>query len=101
MRRSHLCITVVLVVGLSGPPGQVVAQNPVGRSTPRKPPAEMRLDPFYEKYIDADGIPIVSSRKVPDAALVIAADIAIQMLAGCPKLHKAMVEGKARRAKGD
>jgi hypothetical protein len=26
-----------------------------------KPPAELALDPFYEKYISADGYPIVSS----------------------------------------
>ena len=31
------------------------------------------LDPFYDKYIDADGIPVLSSRKVQDEALIEAA----------------------------
>jgi len=34
------------------------------------PPAG--TDPFYKKYINADGIVIVSSEKVPDAALIAA-----------------------------
>jgi hypothetical protein len=33
------------------------------------PPPELELDPFYEKYCAADGLPIVSSANVPDMAL--------------------------------
>jgi hypothetical protein len=34
------------------------------------PPAELGLNKFYKKYTDASGIPIVSSWRVPDEALV-------------------------------
>ncbi len=33
-----------------------------------KPPAELGLDPFYKKYVNANGIHIVSSWRVPDSA---------------------------------
>ncbi|HWI92856.1 MAG TPA: hypothetical protein VNT20_16380, partial [Flavisolibacter sp.] len=36
------------------------------------PPSVFTLDSFYKKYVDAYGIPIVSSEKVPDDALLIA-----------------------------
>jgi hypothetical protein len=35
-------------------------------------PAALELDPFYKKYADAHGVPVVSSNKVPDAALLMA-----------------------------
>lgn len=33
------------------------------------PPAELSLDPFYEKYLDLEGLPIVAAARVPDEAL--------------------------------
>ena len=36
---------------------------------PVSPPAELGLDPFYEKYCDANGIPVVASGLVDDRAL--------------------------------
>ena len=33
------------------------------------PPANLGLDSFYKKYLDADGLPIVASSAVPDSAL--------------------------------
>ena len=45
------------------------------------PPGELELDPFYKKYVDAHGIPVVTSEKVPDAALLMARDIVQFMLA--------------------
>ncbi|MBK8978759.1 MAG: glycoside hydrolase [Planctomycetes bacterium] len=56
------------------------------------PPASLALDPFYRKYTDALGIPIVSSEKVPDDALLVARDIVNAMLAGRPDVRGAMVE---------
>lgn len=35
-----------------------------------KPPAELGLDSFYKKYVDAEGIPVISSWRVPDEALI-------------------------------
>ncbi|KQN26674.1 glycoside hydrolase [Sphingomonas sp. Leaf33] len=47
----------------------------------RPPPAALRADPFYAKYLDAAGIPILSSEKAPDGALYAARDIVTGMLA--------------------
>ena len=59
-------------------------------------PSDLSLDPFYKKHTDALGIPIVSSEKVPDAALLVARDIVIHMLAKRPDAREAMVARKMR-----
>lgn len=33
------------------------------------PPSDLKLDPFYKKYLNANGFPVVSSWRVPDSAL--------------------------------
>ncbi len=60
------------------------------------PPASLALDPFYKKFADAFGIPIVSSAVVPDTALLLARDIVNYMLLKRPDIRQAMVERKAR-----
>ena len=60
------------------------------------PDASLHLDPFYTKSTDALGIPVVSSEKAPDAALLVARDIVIHMLAKRPDLREAMVQQKMR-----
>ena len=60
------------------------------------PPASFGVDPFYSKYADALGISILSSEKVPDAALLVARDIVIHMLAKRPDLRAEMVSKKMR-----
>jgi len=59
-------------------------------------PASLGFDPFYKKYADALGIPILSSEKVPDAALLVARDIVIHMLANHPEYRQEMI-GKRMR----
>ena len=59
-------------------------------------PPSLTLDPFYKKYADALGIAIVSSEKVPNAALLVARDIVIHMLAKRPDLREEMVRKKMR-----
>ncbi|WP_205569492.1 hypothetical protein [Arachidicoccus soli] len=61
-----------------------------------KVPDSLHLDPFYQKYADAFGIPIVSSSKVPDAALLVAKDIVNYMLSGRPDIRREMVKEGAR-----
>ncbi|HPR32658.1 MAG TPA: hypothetical protein PLK12_11195 [Prolixibacteraceae bacterium] len=39
------------------------------------PPASLNLDPFYKKYLNANGIPVIASWRVPDSALVKAWEI--------------------------
>src|SRR6476619_1455023 len=60
------------------------------------PPAEPGLDAFYKKCADAYGIPIVSSEKVDDAALLMARDIVNYMVAKRPDIRVVMIERKSR-----
>jgi hypothetical protein len=60
------------------------------------PPAPLGVDPFYKKHANALGIAILSSEKVPDAALLVARDIVIHMLAKRPDLRAEMVKKKMK-----
>ncbi|WP_206106577.1 hypothetical protein [Ilyomonas limi] len=60
------------------------------------PPDSLQLDTFYKKYTDAFGIPIVSSGKAPDAALLVARDIVNYMLMKRPAIRAELVKRKSR-----
>jgi hypothetical protein len=62
------------------------------------PPPELGLDPFYKKYVDALGVPVVTSNKVPDTALLVARDIVQFMLANRPDLRKELMRKKWKLA---
>ncbi len=55
-------------------------------------PLGLGIDPFYEKYLDADGIAIVSSGKVADEALVMARRMVTTMLSKRSDVRTVMVE---------
>ena len=59
-------------------------------------PSDLALNPFYKKHANALAIPVFSSEKVPDAAVLVARDIVIHMLAKRPDLREAMVGSKMR-----
>ena len=59
-------------------------------------PATLGLNPFYKKYADAMGIPVVASEKVPDAAVLVARDIVNAMLAARPDIRKALIARRWR-----
>ena len=50
------------------------------------------LHPFYAKSFDAEGIPVVSSTRVPDEALAAAQAIVAQMLAQRPDVRQALID---------
>ena len=54
-------------------------------------PESLGVSPFYKKYTDAMGIPVIASEKVPDAALLVARDIVNAMLAARPDIRKALI----------
>jgi hypothetical protein len=60
------------------------------------PPAELAIDTFYKKYTDAFGIPVVSSDKTPNSALLVARDIINYMLMKRPDIREVLVQRKAR-----
>jgi cyclophilin family peptidyl-prolyl cis-trans isomerase len=56
----------------------------------------LKLAPFYQKYLDAGGLPVVGSARVSDNALAEAAWIIRHMLEGRPDLIRAMAGNKVR-----
>lgn len=61
------------------------------------PPVTLNLDRFYKKYLDANGIHITSSWRVPDSAMVQAWNIIKFMTDGLPEsVLKAMVKVNTR-----
>src|SRR3954464_7179218 len=59
-------------------------------------PAELKLDPFYKKYVNANGFPIVGSEKVSDYALFEAAYLVNLMLVQRSDVRDAMVRSGSR-----
>lgn len=55
-------------------------------------PESLDVDPFYQKYVDAGGIPVLASTKVPDIALLVVRDIINTMLAARSDLPASMIE---------
>lgn len=74
----------------------LAAAAPASTITP--PPPALRADPFYAKHIAAAGIPILSSAKVPDAALLAAHAIVTGMLAHRPDLAAEIARAGTRVA---
>lgn len=59
---------------------------------------EFALAPFYQKYVDVGGMPVVGSTKVSDVAMREAAWIVEKMLGNRPDILRAMAENKTRLA---
>ena len=57
----------------------------------RPVPESLGVSPFYKKYVDAGGIPVVSSEHAPDDALLVVRDIVNSMLAGRPDIREALI----------
>ena len=90
------CPALLLVLGLTGaavatdpPPPKVV---PVSKELRDK----LKLDPFYQKHLDLAGLPILTSDKVSDAALVEAAHLIRQILSERDDILQAMVKKGCR-----
>jgi len=64
----------------------------------KPPPAGLGLDPFYKKHLDAGGLPIISSDKVPDLALREAQAIVLRMTSKRPDILRSMIDRKTRLA---
>jgi hypothetical protein len=60
------------------------------------PPAALHLDPFYAKYADAGGIPVIASRRVPDAAVRAARAIVTDMLDLRPDIRAELIREGVR-----
>jgi hypothetical protein len=95
MRRLTLASVLLLVAsGARAEDGPLIAGYV--EAAVSETPKELKLDPFYKKHADALGIAVVSSEKAPDAALLVARDIVIHMLAKRADLREQMVKRKMR-----
>lgn len=88
--RTALTVMVVLVLLLSfcgWKSGKHFERPPATTDTTRivAPPVYLNLDPFYKKYINANGFPVISSWRVPDSALRRASHIIISMTGLLPE----------------
>ena len=90
------CHRLLLVITLCMLVSQLQAGEPPGTYAVTTPPAEMKLDPFYKKYVSAHGYPIISSEKVNDYALKEAAYLIDLMLAKRPDVRAAMIKSGSR-----
>ena len=73
----------------TGAPVELIADYVKSNLSPV--PESLGVSPFYKKYTDAMGIPVIASDKVPDAALLVARDIVNSMLAARPDIRKALI----------
>lgn len=107
MKLSPLLKSAYLLIGfpaflLSGSLNSVAQNKPAPLITSfdqvlvTTPPAAYHLDPFYKKYTDAFGVPIVASGNVSDDALLVARDIINFMLLKRPDIREGMIRLNAR-----
>ena len=59
------------------------------------PPASLQLDPFFQKYVDADGFPVVGSARVSAQALQSAASVISHMLSARTDLRQSLINQEA------
>jgi hypothetical protein len=59
---------------------------------PASPPATLELDAFYTRYLDARGVPVLSSENVSDTALTRACDTTIHLLEKSADVRERLVE---------
>ena len=94
MKKSLAMLTIAVLVGPYWAYAQAIKSATLPEVT--VPPKSLKLDPFYKKYVNSEGLPIVSSEKVRDAALLRADELINQMLADRPDIRKALIEADVR-----
>ena len=102
--KTMLAFTLLLVAAAQNPPAPPTPPAPASAvdvsnyvsAMVTRPPADLGLDPFYTKYADAFGIPIVASHQTDDAAVLIARDIVNYMLAKRPDVRTEMIARGSR-----
>ncbi|MBL7153596.1 MAG: hypothetical protein ISS79_07745 [Phycisphaerae bacterium] len=60
------------------------------------PPESLKVNPFYKKYLNCEGLPILASEKAREAALCRACELAGKMLAERSDIREALIEADVR-----
>jgi hypothetical protein len=89
-----LCVALLLAPDAAAADSLPSVSKPMVAS----PPASLGLAPFYTKYVDADGIPVIGSDEASNLALLVARDIVVHMLALPADVRAKLVENRARVA---
>ncbi len=96
LAKSQIVCSLILFY-CSGPGSCVIAADEhLVEYKITEPPASLKLDKFYSKYVQASGYPIVSSSQVNDYALKEAAYLVDMMLAERPDVREAMIASGSR-----
>jgi cyclophilin family peptidyl-prolyl cis-trans isomerase len=84
--------------GSSGRAAESAHPNSIPTVAPVPDPVRdfLNLPPFYQKYLDAGGLPVLGSSNVSDYALLEARWILLQMLAHRPEVLRVMATNRAR-----
>ncbi|MDE0198033.1 MAG: hypothetical protein OXK78_07555 [Caldilineaceae bacterium] len=100
-RTYHYTIQAVNAAGQEGDwqLDYASATVPAASQTPQHvapPPPSLGLEPYYRKYLDAGGIPVIASSDVDDAELYHAREIIFAMLSNRPDLLANMAANRFR-----
>jgi hypothetical protein len=107
VRLLPLAVALALGAGCSDGGTRYIGSNQTAGATttsnecpdvPATPPAALGLDAFYGKYLDASGIPVISSTNVSDQALSRACSIVVHMVAKRDDVRQAMIDNGLRIA---
>ena len=104
MKRIFYFLTVALaLLACTPPPNNEAIQEEETLTVPEcvvtTPPDSLQLDAFYSKYVDVNGLPLISSWRVPDSAFVAAHRTLYAMTSMLdPKIIEAMKRANARIA---
>ncbi|MBD3676255.1 MAG: hypothetical protein HUJ26_22320 [Planctomycetaceae bacterium] len=90
---QRLVTTLALILGITL---SLTAETP--REYGVTAPPKGKYDEFYQKYVSAQGMPILSSEKVPDYALLEAAYLIDILLAGRDDIRQAIINSGTRFA---
>jgi alpha-glucosidase len=99
MQRNRRALNILVLLLLACISGRARSENtppPKVTDVPEDLREAAKLDPFYKKYVSAGGLPVLSSDKVSDQALLEARYLIQQMLADREDILKALVKNKVR-----
>lgn len=84
MKRNTLIGSILICFAM------LITSSVSAQSRPTTPP-EGKYKSFYKKYLDANGVAIISSENVSDSALIQTAKIVTLMLAKCDKAREYLI----------
>ena len=90
MKKSILIFIALFALAINSR-GQDKVTTPPSTLTQWLARKESPLDPWYQKYVSANGLPIVASAAVSDTALLQARYIANHMLSRIPEAREEMI----------